>query len=383
MVDNLERPLRVCYFGTYRSEYSRNQIMIEGLRRAGVDVFECNVKLWRGIEDRVDTASGGWLRPAFWMRIARAYLQLLKKYRQAGEYDIMVIGYPGQMDVFPGRVLSWIRRKPLVWDIFMSIYLISLERDLHKRSPFTIRLLRRLEWAACRLPDRLILDTQQYVNWFQATHGIQSERFRLVPTGADDRIFQPGEKQEKTNELYKVLYYGTFIPNHGVEQIVEAAHLLKGNNKIHFEMIGEGPDKEKAQALAKRYKLNNITFLDWMDRDVLLNHINQADVCLGAFGDTPQSLMTVQNKIYEGLAMRKAVISGDSPAVRDALKHGEHIYLCERGNPAALVEAILALKKAPVMRDQLAKAGLCRFKEKYNLIQIGQMAASHFMELRY
>jgi hypothetical protein len=27
-----ERPLRVCYFGTYRAEYSRNRIMIEGLR---------------------------------------------------------------------------------------------------------------------------------------------------------------------------------------------------------------------------------------------------------------------------------------------------------------------------------------------------------------
>jgi hypothetical protein len=38
--------LKVRYFGTYREEYSRNQIMIEGLRRAGVDVVECHVELW-------------------------------------------------------------------------------------------------------------------------------------------------------------------------------------------------------------------------------------------------------------------------------------------------------------------------------------------------
>ena len=28
-------PPRVLYFGTYREEYARNQIIIEGLRRAG------------------------------------------------------------------------------------------------------------------------------------------------------------------------------------------------------------------------------------------------------------------------------------------------------------------------------------------------------------
>jgi len=42
--------LRMCYFGTYRQEYSRNQIMIDGLKRAGVDVVECFEPFWCGIE---------------------------------------------------------------------------------------------------------------------------------------------------------------------------------------------------------------------------------------------------------------------------------------------------------------------------------------------
>jgi hypothetical protein len=52
--------LRVCYFGTYRANYSRNQIMIEGLRRNGVEVVECHERLWHSLEDRVQVASGGW-----------------------------------------------------------------------------------------------------------------------------------------------------------------------------------------------------------------------------------------------------------------------------------------------------------------------------------
>jgi len=71
-----EPPLRVCYFGTYRADYSRNQIMIEGLRRSGVTVFECHEQLWRNIEDRVQVASGGWLQPRFWWRLLSTYWQL-------------------------------------------------------------------------------------------------------------------------------------------------------------------------------------------------------------------------------------------------------------------------------------------------------------------
>ena len=143
-----------------------------GLKQAGVEVVECHETLWHGIEDRVNAASGGWLHLTFIWRVAHTYWCLLKQYRQVADYDILVVGYPGQLDVFLARLLTWWRRKPLVWDIFMSIYLISKERGLDKRSRFTISLLHGLEWMACRRPDRLILDTAEYVAWFGKTFGV-------------------------------------------------------------------------------------------------------------------------------------------------------------------------------------------------------------------
>jgi len=57
--------VRVCYFGTYRAGYSRNQIMQEGLRRNGVDLVTCQAPLWSGIGGPVQAASGGWARLGF------------------------------------------------------------------------------------------------------------------------------------------------------------------------------------------------------------------------------------------------------------------------------------------------------------------------------
>jgi hypothetical protein len=107
----------------------------------------------------------------------------------------------------------------------------------------------------------------------------------------------------------------------------------------------------------------------------------QAGILLGAFGNTPQSLMTVQNKIYEGLAMGKAVISGDSPAVR-AGDVAWRAYLPVRGdNPAALARSYPGLRDDPELRERLGQNGRCLFNEKFSMDQIGRLAASHLKEV--
>ena len=130
----------------------------------------------------------------------------------------------------------------------MSIYLIAAERGITAKHPITDRLIYWLEKIACLLPDLLVIDTAEYVQWFKKTYGLDPDRFRLVPIGADDRIFHPVETEGPDDGLFRVVYYGTFIPNHGVKYIIEAARILQDESDIHFELIGEGPTKAETVA---------------------------------------------------------------------------------------------------------------------------------------
>lgn len=366
------QPLRVGYFGTYRAEYSRNRIMIEGLRQNQTIVVECHEALWRSIEERVNAVAGGWRRPQFLLRVVSVYARLIWKFwRTRKQFDVVVVGYPGQFDVYLARILCWLTGKPLVWDIFMSIYLIACERRLDRRSPFTVKMLRALEWLACRLPERLIIDTSEYADWFWRTHRAPRKRFQFVPTGADNRVFHPLPLRAANQRPLRIVYYGTFIPNHGVLNIIEAAHLLNNKNDFEFILIGDGPERALAQRRAEALAISNVHFRPWMTQPELSQLIADADICLGAFGDTPQSLMTVQNKIYEGLAMQRAVITGDGPAVRTALRNGEEVLLCERQNPTALAQAIQILALDPALRAKLAVQGARAFEQRYSLARIG------------
>ncbi len=369
---SLAKPLHVCYFGTYRAGYSRNQILIEGLRRNGIMVTECHQPLWRGIEDRIKAIGGGWSSPKFLGRVIRTYFRLMADYSKIPDYDLLMVGYPGQFDIFLARILSWLKGRPLGWDVFMSIYLIALERGLGKKHPRMLKVLRRIEAWALRVPHLLVIDTRDYALWMQDTHGIKADRFSLVPTGADDRVFHRRPNFPQKDRSFLVLYYGTFIPNHGVEFIMEAAYLLKEQEGLRFEFIGDGPDRPKVWEQAQKYRLKNVSLVDWMDKEALVFRIQEADICLGAFGTTPQSMMTVQNKIYEGLAMAKPVITGDSPAVRRNLVHGENIWVCRREDPQALAEAIRTLYANPALVEQLGEKGYNTFSNNYDLKHIGQ-----------
>ncbi|MEW5987948.1 MAG: glycosyltransferase family 4 protein [Chloroflexota bacterium] len=352
--------LRICFFGTYRAHYVRNQVMVAGLRAQGVEVLECHATLWRGVEDRVQQASGGWLRPRFWARVARAYWQLWQAHQRTPPYDVMLVGYPGHFDVYLARLLTWWRRRPLALDILMSLHLIAEERGLTQKSPLTGRLLFWLEKGGLKLPNLLIADTPEYEQYYCEKYHLSPTRFRRVPLGVDDRIYYPRPHLQPPAGRFRVLYYGTFIPLHGVEVIIRAAAELRDHPHVEFHLCGDGPERPAAERLAQELGLTNVHFRGWIDEAKLPDEIAQAHVCLGVFGTTKQSRCTIQNKIWEGMMMQRPVITGDSETVRQELTHKQHVYLVERASPQALAAAVLELETNPALRQQLAMAGFER-----------------------
>lgn len=345
-----ERPLRVCFFGTYRANYVRNEVIIEGLRRNGVIVYECHATLWRSVADRVAQAGGGWKRPQFWLRVIRAYWRLLRAHRRTPEYDVMLVGYPGQFDVYLGWLLSWLRRRPMVLDILMSLHLIAEERGLTAKSPLTGRLIFWLEKGGLKLPDLLIADTPEYREYYCEKYNLSPQKFRLAPLGVDDRLYTPRPHLSPPTNMFRVLYYGTFIPLHGVETMIRAAALLQADPTIRFDFYGDGQERPFAEQLAADLNVRNVRFLGWIDKETLPDEIAQSHLCLGVFGATKQSRCTIQNKIWEGMMMQRPVITGDAETIRAELQHRQHVYLVARANPQALADGIVALKNDPDLR---------------------------------
>lgn len=374
--------MRVLYFGTYDRAFGRNRILADGLAANGVDVVECHVPMWRDTDEKLARAAGRWFSLRFVLKIVRTYVALLRAYWPLrSSYDVMVLGYTGQLDTFIARPLTWLARRPLVLDLCMSLYLIVTQRGLSREHRFTSRLIYGCEWLACRLPDLLILDTPEYVQYFCDTYRISPARFRLVPAGADDQIFRPLPPRPPDNQ-FRVVFHGTFIPNgHGIEVILRAADRLREHSKISFELIGDGQDKAAAVALAQSLALPNVEFTGWVPKAQLPKRLAEADVILGVFGTSPHVFLTIPNKIFEGLAMRKPVITRDGPAIRRTLRHGEDLYLVDSDESAVLARAILDLQADCELCERLSRNGYAKIVAHHTLAGLGRRFAQHLQEL--
>ncbi len=374
--------MKVLYFGTYQKTYARNRLIIDGLRKARVVVHECQRDLWGTTNERVELVVSGWRKPKTWILIAQTYVSLIKEFFNYKDYDAIVVGYPGYLDVFLARIMAWVKHKPLVWDVLMSVYLISIDRNLQKESRLSIWLIAQLEKLALRLPDRLVIDTAVYRDWFVKKYRIKADRFRLLPIGADNRYFKPQSTRTLPKKKeFNVIYYGSYIPNHGTKYIIQAANILKEIPYLMFYMVGAGPDLTECRGEVKRLKLSNVIFIDWLAKKDLVPLINNSDVVLGSFGLVNQSLLTIHNKVYEGMAARKAVITGDSPAIQDVFTNKKELLLCERGNAKSLAQAILLLHSDDSLKKKIEKEGHAYYLANSTLEITGNRMMSIIKEL--
>ena len=366
--------MTVCYWGTYDRDYPRNRILIAGLRANGVEVREMNHALWRGPADKVRRAGSSWVRPALLARWAWAYARLSVRFLRSPRPDYLFVGYAGHFDVFPAWCLSRIRRVPLVFDAFLSLYdSLALDRGTVSRTGWKARLLALVDATSCRLADRVLLDTREHVGFFCETFRLPRGKFWELPIGADDSVFRPAQEASRNGHPYTVIQFGRYIPLHGLETIVRAARRLEDDGRrIRFLLVGDGEERRRIEDLALELGTTSIQFEDTRAPEDLAESIRRSDLCLGIFGVTDKAARVVPNKVYEALASSKPVVTGDSPAAREFLTDGFDCLLCERGNPEALAAAISRLHGDPDLARRLAENGRRSFETKASPAVIGR-----------
>ena len=96
----------------------------------------------------------------------------------------------------------------------------------------------------------------------------------------------------------------------------------------------------------------------------LILKISQADICLGMFGNTDKAKRAGAFKVTEAMAMRKAVITADTPAMREFLADGTNCLFCQAANEVDLVDKILELKNNEDLRKNIAEAGYQTYLQK-------------------
>lgn len=368
-------PLRVAFVGTYdRSPHARNAIVIDALRTAGVEVVEHHAMLWAGTDAKIAAARAS-LRQAVGVghRVLAAWWDLDRQLRSAPPADVVWVGATGLVDVPLGRRLASRLDVPFVFDPLVSLGETVRDRRLAPPGGARLALFDRLEAELFRWPDLVAVDTAAHGVAWAAEIGLPRWRTFVLSVGAP-RVFQSRTPPyvPRADRPLRVVYFGQFIPFHGVDVVLDAADRLR-DRPIDFTFVGDGQMRAAAEATARRLGLSRVRFVtEWLTPEALVDrHIAPADICLGAFGDRPKTARVVPYKVYAALAAGRAVVTGDTPALRERLTPGVDVVAVACGDAAALAAALAALADDPARRTALAAAGRSSFARQFGPERLG------------
>ncbi len=341
------------FWGTFDLGKPRVRILLQGLKENGIAPTIIHKDIWGDVEDKSQVKSS----KDKLVKIGRfllAYPILICRYLFAPKHDVVVISYLGHFDVILVWLFAKARRKKIVWDAFLSLYNTVVEdRKMVSKGSIVAKLLYALEWLACRAADTIVLDTHAHGEYFVSTFNVPREKVKTAFVGAElEKFPTTSHKQASGNTAPNVLFYGQFIPLHGISVIHDAALLLRNEN-INWTIIGEGQMASAfAEALEKK-PLSKLNWIKWVQYEELVSQIHNADICLGIFGDTEKASRVIPNKVFQIISSGVPLVTMDSPAIREIFTEPRPgVKLCKAGNAEDLAEKILQ------MRDELTSLTL-------------------------
>ncbi|MEO0373867.1 MAG: glycosyltransferase family 1 protein [Cyanobacteria bacterium P01_A01_bin.17] len=186
--------------------------------------------------------------------------------------------------------------------------------------------------------------------------------------------------------IFRVCWWGTFIPLHGLDKILEAAQILQQQSSI-VEWVLFGVDNEFYTLYADEIQQRGLTHvklrkdLTFADGSLPAYLTQFCDLSLGIFGETQKARYAVPNKLIEALAMGIPTLTMKSAALSEFFDPEADFWTCEpQGKAIAqMVLQVLQGKAPPVNWEQTRQKVLQTFSvSQYQQIVSDAIAKATF-----
>lgn len=281
--------------------------------------------------------------PAFW-RLAKAYWAM--------KPDVLYERY--SLFLLAGL---WLRR------LFGVPLLLEVNAPLadERRRFDDLRLKALADWAegtVWRGGDRVLPVTGVLADHLRAK-GVRPERITVVPNGVGPEFLAPPidtvDAQQRLGITAKVVlgFVGFMRPWHGLDRVIDFIADAGRDAGLHLLLIGEGPARPALEAQAKlRGIADCVTFTGIVGRDRIVEHIAAFDIALQPDVVSYASPL----KLFEYMALGRAVIAPDTANIREVIRHGENALLFDPAHSETFRAALTELCHDARLRQRLGRA---------------------------
>jgi colanic acid biosynthesis glycosyl transferase WcaI len=231
--------------------------------------------------------------------------------------------------------------------------------DLGMLPKWAVKLLYRVENAAYR-HARLVTTLTPSMRQKIVDKGFAEDQVELFEPRMDDSFIDlpPEEgnafrRRYDLGEKFLVTHSGNIGVKQGLDVILDAAALDRGDDSMLFLCVGNGADCERIKRRAAQLDLSNVRFLPLLDEKDFRGLMAASSICL-VTQQHSVSEIAFPSKIVTYLAAGRPIVASVNPECEVAriTRESGAGSVVEAENPLALLEAIRRLRNA-----DLRKAG--------------------------
>ena len=193
-------------------------------------------------------------------------------------------------------------------------------------------------------PDKVVL----FSDW------ARSELFQVPATDGGGQLRRSLDVKDKL----LVVHAGNMGVKQGLEVILAAAEQSREDQSIKYLLVGDGSVREQLEQRARSARLENLQFIPLLPDDQFLDLLAASDISLVTQQKSVADIV-FPSKVITLMSSARAIIASVSPGseVARVLKEADAGILVAPEDPAALLQAIRALRDDPRRRHQLGSNG--------------------------
>jgi glycosyltransferase involved in cell wall biosynthesis len=270
---------------------------------------------------------------------------------------------------------------PDVWKIKHWKWKSNLLKELLKKVynyTFQIPAVNAIENYNLKLAS-LITVVSKPLKEYLLSKKVSEEKIIVNPNGVDPEKFKPDIRAEHLIEKYRLKhktvfgFIGTFGQWHGVENIAKAyGELLKNYpeyaEKTRLFLVGDGVKMEEVRQIVNKYGIErNVVFTGLIPQEKAPEYLSVCDILINATVPNPDGseFFGSPTKLFEYMAMGRAIISSNIGQMKEILKDGETALLVKAGDVKELMLAMKKLADDKALRKHLGKNARKEVVEKY------------------
>jgi len=303
---------------------------------------------------------------AYVLTLVSVFLNVFKSTRKINP-EVIILNYPsiytGILGFFIGKKLL---RKSVLVDFNdliaqYSIHLLNLRP--HSVAAWFCILIQNL---IVKNSDKIIVTTN-YIKKYTLDMGVADGKIAFVPNGVDIKHFDPSKYitanlKEQLNLTDKkiCLYCGRLDNWAGINVILRLSKAFNVSDpSTYFVIVGSGARKNNAFA-------ENAIFLGEVTYEKVPEILAVADVVLVPFPDNEVSRAASPLKLFEAMAMGKAVVASKVDGIEEVISDRENGLLVNPDNITEWIEVVKGLLNDKSVARRIGETARLTLEHKYD-----------------